>query len=186
MTAILSYTGDNDTFILNNIWANLDCKVITIGKDNVTRKDIDKAISEETDTLILAGHGSPDGLYGYGYGLGCKDFDTDYAVDEDNKDLIKAKNLICIWCYAADFGKQQNLKGFFSGMFISNGIEALLFNIIAQSEKIWQLERNFCDNLNELIRTNVPMDQWIGKLKEKSDHNDPVDIFNMDNLRYFD
>lgn len=52
MTAILSYTGDNDTFILNNIWANLDCKVITIGKDNVTRKDIDKAISEETDTLI--------------------------------------------------------------------------------------------------------------------------------------
>ena len=62
MTAILSYTGDNDTLILNNIWANLDCKVITIGKDNVTRKDIHKAISEETDTLILAGHGSPDGL----------------------------------------------------------------------------------------------------------------------------
>ena len=54
MTAILSYTGDNDTLILNNIWANLDCKVITIGKDNVTRKDIHKAISEETDTLILA------------------------------------------------------------------------------------------------------------------------------------
>lgn len=186
MTAILSYTGDNDTFILNNIWANLDCKVITIGKDNVTRKDIDKAISEETDTLILAGHGSPDGLFGYGYGLGCSNFDTFYVVDGDNKHLIKAKNLICIWCYAADFGKQQNLKGFFSGMFISNSIEASLFNIIAQSEKIWQLERNFCDNLNELIRTNVPMDQWIGRLKEMSDHNDPVDIFNMENLCYFD
>ena len=71
-------------------------------------------------------------------------------------------------------------------MFISNGIEALLFEIVAQDKKIWQLERNFCDNLNELIRTNVPMDQWIGRLKEKSDHNNPVDIFNMENLRYFD
>ena len=107
--------------------------------------------------LDFSCHGSPDGLYGYG--LGCKDFDNDYAVDEDNKDSIKAKNLICIWCYAADFGKLQNLKGFFSGMFISNSIEALLFEIVAQDKKIWQLERNFCDNLNELIRTNVPMDQ---------------------------
>ncbi len=27
MTAILSYTGDDDTLVLSNIWANLNCNV---------------------------------------------------------------------------------------------------------------------------------------------------------------
>ena len=61
MTAILSYSGDNDTAILNKIWDGLDCRVVVVGKDYVTRKDIDEIISEESDTLILAGHGSSFG-----------------------------------------------------------------------------------------------------------------------------
>ena len=180
MTAILSYSGDNDTAILNKIWDGLDCRVVVVGKDYVTRKDIDEIISEESDTLILAGHGSSFGLFGTG------DFDEFCIVDQKSVPLIKAKRLICVWCHAAQFGESQGLKGFFSGMFISNQDEASLYNIVAKDDVIWQLEKNFCNNLNELIRNDVSMNQWIGILKEHSDHNDPVDIFNMEGLRYFE
>jgi hypothetical protein len=50
-------------------------------------------------------------LYDLRYGL---------ILDDGDAELLKNRpNLIGIWCYASSYAAKHNLKGFFSGMFIS-------------------------------------------------------------------
>ncbi len=58
------------------------------------------------------GHGSPKGLFGI-------NFNRSYVIDEDTVDSLQYKKCIFIWCHADQFVKEHNLKGFHSGMFIS-------------------------------------------------------------------
>ena len=68
------------------------------------------------DQVIMLGHGSPQGLFGDRGGM---------IVNESNVESLRRKtDSIFIWCHASTFVKQHNLKGFATGMFISEDIEA--------------------------------------------------------------
>lgn len=181
MTAILSNSGDNDTLVLRNIWDKIpDVKVLEVGK-GITRADVDEAIKNEEDTLILAGHGYPAGLFGTG------DFDDVCIVDSKNCPLIKAKRVIGIWCHASSFAKSMGLKGFFSGMFISNSGEASFCASTTEysDEDIWKYETDFCLELQKLITSKTPMKKWPQAIIKKSDMTNPIIKYNMSRLRYF-
>ena len=64
MTVIYSNYLDDDCRILQSIWSGFDnVKIIEITPSSVDWEDnVDKAISEETDILIMCGHGTPYGL----------------------------------------------------------------------------------------------------------------------------
>lgn len=182
MTAILSNCGDNDTAVLRNIWNKIpDIQVIEVGK-GVKRSDIDEALKKEEDLLILAGHGYPAGLFGAG------DFDDNCIIDSKNSSLIKAKKVIGIWCHASSFAKSMGLKGFFSGMFISNKTEASFYlgGSEYENEEIWKYETDFCLELQKLIMGKTPMKKWPQAIIKKSDMTNPIIKYNMSRLRYFD
>ena len=53
-----------------------------------------------------------------------------YIIDHHCKNVLKRSNQnIYLWCYANRFIKNNNLKGIFTGMFISDLQEAKQYNI---------------------------------------------------------
>ena len=79
-----------------------------------------KKLIRSHDVIIMMGHGTEEGLIGFGRTYIGSDF-----VDE-----LRKKFCICIWCYASDFAKKYKLKTMFStGMFISEMEEAYLMGL---------------------------------------------------------
>lgn len=67
ITVIFSDLGDVDCASIPNLWAGIpDVNVLRLTMDSpYTREDVHDAIRNESDTLIMAGHGTPAGLLGY-------------------------------------------------------------------------------------------------------------------------
>ena len=184
MTVIHSDYGDSDTKVLRAIWEGLEgAQVITITDLAIpnTRDNIRHALETEEDTLILTGHGSPSGLL-------ARDTSSflsiSYAFTKDDIPLVKAKNIIGVWCYASDFSKNNSLRGFYSSMFISSAIEAGLMGIHGVSEdEIKSSEILFCRRVNALLKDNVPLNEWTDKLRAFHLTNS-VEEFNYSKLYY--
>ena len=99
--------------------------------------------------------------------------------------FVKAKRVIGIWCYASSFAKSVNLNGFFSSMFISNPVEALINNCTkSNGEIITREEILFGKRLNKLIASDTPMSEWKDKLIEQADISIDVVKFNYRGLTY--
>ena len=141
-------------------------------------EEVDEAIESEEDTLIVCGHGSEEGCFSPHF---------DYTVSSLNKDKIKAKRFIGIWCNASTFAKKNNILGFFSSMFISNTDEADFMGIEdVEEERIKESERKFVKTLNSLLRNNVPMEKWKEFFNSIMDTTNKVEVFNFTSLEYFE
>ena len=181
-TVIFSNMGDTDTAVLKYIWMGMPkVKVVEITKSTVNAKAlVNEAIEQEHDTLIMCGHGTPQGLLNPSFKGGT------YLIDRTNKDLIRCNRIIAVWCHAKDFAETYGVKGFWSSMFISNSGEASMNGIKTVSDQsITEQEILFCIRLNELIRNYEPMKTWVDTLREQADYTNPVVKFNYDGLRYY-
>ena len=148
---------------------------------NPTREELEKVLAENpTETFMCLGHGSPRGL-----------FSADmhgFLLDKDNVHLLKDRNVIGIWCYASDFARIHNLRGFFTYMFISNAQEVFSHRFGTQTDEfVFEQNQHFASKVNELIRNETPMKDWVEILYESADRID-IDFvkFNYSNLSYFD
>jgi hypothetical protein len=80
-----------------------------------------RTLIEVHEKIIMLGHGTPWGLLSVGQfpKVG------NYVIDWSMVDLLSTKtDSIYIWCHADQFVKNNQLMGFFSGMFISEFGEA--------------------------------------------------------------
>ena len=79
------------------------------------------SLIREHDRVMMMGHGSPGGLFSIGKFKNC----GAYIIDQGMVPLLKQKdNSVFIWCNADKFVEVFGLKGFYSGMFISEVGEA--------------------------------------------------------------
>ena len=198
MTVIYSNFHDSDTYLLRGIWEGLDARVIELRLDDryseerghlddptipydSSRKEIEeinRAIESEEDTLIVCGHGTEDG---------CLSPHFDYTLSSSNKDMIRAKRFIGIWCNASTFAKKNNVPGFFSSMFISNTDEAGYMGIDnVDEERIKESERKFVNTLNSLLRNNIPMEKWKEAFTCIVEATNEVEVFNFTSLGYME
>lgn len=198
MTVIYSNFHDSDTYLLRGIWEGLDAKIIELTLDErylnrsesyewfqlsidfskEENKEIDEAIESEEDTLIVCGHGSEEGCFSPTF---------NYTLSSSNKDKIKAKRFIGIWCNASTFAKKNNIPGFFSSMFISNAVEADYMGMgNVGEERIKKSERKFVNTLNSLLRNNIPVEKWKEAFISIIDTTNEVEVFNFTSLEYFE
>jgi hypothetical protein len=102
---------------------------------------------DEHDQVIMLGHGTPGGLLnvsGFRAGL--------YIVDSLVADsLIRKDNSIFIWCNADQFVHRYNLKGMYSGMFISEVAEASYFKILTDQDTVDRSNDTFAHLLGERL-----------------------------------
>lgn len=164
-----------DTKDLSLVYDGLDALIMYNPKRHKVREMLAYG---KFDTVIMMGHGTPAGLFN-------KSWD-DYLIDESFADLLKEKKCIGIWCYASDFARKNDLKGFFTSMFISNSYEALSCGIDADDDEIQELTRKFCTDVNTLIKDVVPIDEWIEKLEANADMKNPIVKYNYEAMEYFD
>ena len=178
-TVIYSNADDVDTLLLKLIWKDIeDVKLIEINRFSKNYEDlVDNAIKSEKDTIIFCGHGTTNGLLFPDF------YKEEYILHKNNVELINAKRVICIWCYASDFCKNNNIQNCFAtSMFISNFDEAIenciydvkLSVINSDTEK-------FCKDLNYLIK-NCNLSYFVDYIKSKMNKFDNVDKFNRSNV----
>ena len=147
---------------------------------NPTREELEKVLAENpAETFMCLGHGSPRGL-----------FSADmhgFLLDRDNVHLLKDRDVIGIWCYASDFARQNNLRGFFTYMFISNAQECSYHRCgNYYNEVVYEQNRIFAEKVRGLIAENKPMEEWVDYLYESCDSSLDFVDFNYSNLAYFD
>ena len=108
-----------------------------------------------------------------------------YLVDVTNAPSIRARRVVGVWCYAASFAESAGLRGFFTGMFVSNPMEAAIVGCPGRDSAatITEQEVLFCRRVNELLRADVPLEDWIPRLNAQADRSIGVVRYNYDRLR---
>ena len=122
MKTLVIHPQDSSTDFLIPIYMNLksfpDFDDVTIVRGGMSKSEVDKLITEH-DRIMMMGHGSPGGLFSVGQ------FESQgFIINHTTVPLLENKECIFIWCNADRFVEANNLKGLYSGMFISEVSEA--------------------------------------------------------------
>jgi hypothetical protein len=120
MKTLIIHPKDRTTNFLKPIYENIpNATILTEG----LKSDVIELIKEH-DRIIMMGHGSPWGLFGVGRFREGQYYPS-YVIDNEIVHaLIPKKQNVFIWCNADKFVNRHALKGFYSGMFISEVGEA--------------------------------------------------------------
>ena len=109
------------------------------------------------DRIMMMGHGTPMGLLSVGRFPGAETYIVDYTAVP----LLKEKsNNLYIWCNADCYVNKFDLEGFYSGMFVSEVLEARLMGLsgIDQShvdQSNWGFSQIVSKHINESVVTGV-------------------------------
>lgn len=119
------------------------------------------------------GHGSESGLYGF----------SRFVIDSNFVYLLREKECVYIWCKADEFVKKYDLKGFCTGMIISDIEESYLYCLVTNYDRI--SESN--NLLAEAFRVSIDSDNIIEMLKDVYVDKDGINSvigFNQENFFY--
>jgi hypothetical protein len=123
MKTLVIHPQDSSTDFLIPIYMNLksfpDFDDVTIIRGGMTKDEVNEQIKQH-DRIMMMGHGSPSGLFSVGKFQGS----FGLIIDQTTVPLLQEKECIFIWCNADKFVEAHNLKGLYSGMFISEVMEA--------------------------------------------------------------
>ena len=122
MKTLVIHPKDSSTDFLTPIYMNLksfpDFDDVTIIRGGMSKDEVDEQIKQH-DRIMMMGHGSPGGLFSVGQ------FESQgFIINYTTVPLLQDKECIFIWCNADRFVEANNLKGLYSGMFISEVSEA--------------------------------------------------------------
>lgn len=167
MKTLVIHPQDPSTDFLIHIYEHIECDVLS--DPDMTELSVYLELWKY-DRIICLGHGCPSGLLN-SWG--------DLVVNEFHVDSLQDKELICIWCNADKFMDNHNLRGLYSGMFISEVEEAMWFNVKCTQEQVTDSNYKFAIDLGYLIEDP----DRITKLKESYvlPGND-VAVFNNERL----
>lgn len=119
MKTLVIHPEDRSTDFLKHVYAPLKEYTLIRSGD---RKRVHAEIKNH-DRIFMLGHGSQLGL------LSVRQFEGIYVVDAQTVPLLRGKECVFIWCNADVFVNNHRLKGFFSGMFVSELVEAYMMGI---------------------------------------------------------
>ena len=151
-TLILHPEDYPSTTFLKNIYANLKDKTVITG--GITKAVLRNHILS-VDRILCLGHGSSSGLFSSGQ------FPDYYIIDDSMADCLRTKTSnIFIWCNADQYVHRNGLTGFYTGMFLSQIDEALMYDF------------PYTDDLEQVIdESNVGFSSIVGR------HiNEPLDV----------
>lgn len=159
MKILFIHPEDNSTKFLSQIYENVSDKTVLVG--GYEKEEIFELIKQH-DRIVMMGHGSPDGLFSVGK------FKTKlgFVIEKTFRDVLQNKDNVYIWCYASDFVKNNNLKGFSTGMFISELYEAKYCSVYNSThKKVDESNKVFTDLVTNTI--TLPSNQMFEEIREK-------------------
>lgn len=150
MKTLIIHPDDRSTDFLRSIYLCLHNK--TVITKNITREKLHKLIQSH-DQIMMMGHGSPGGLFNkarVGDGL--------YTIGMEEVPYLRGKKLVAVWCNADQFIEHHHLNALYTGMFVSEVSEALMFDIIVDQKTVNESNDAFARLLGKQLRL-APEDQ---------------------------
>lgn len=171
---IVVHPEDPSTKMLSLIYEGL--ADVTIFNSWQQRKELLNVIeaTPKEEPIFLLGHGSSSGLLDKRFGF--------IIRDEDAYLLKNRPNLVGIWCYASDFAYAHGLNGFFSGMFISEEVEALENNVKADMKEIDENTWDFARRFGDLLRGGTSLENIAQDLMDLRYRKSELTWFNYSRL----
>ena len=170
--------GSHDAAILSRIYEGLDGITLSY---NQPKKDIRRLLySTGKEPVMLLGHGTPRGL------LNIKQ--DGFSVGPDCAHWLRGRDVIGIFCFAAEYADRYGLRGFFTSMYISNMTEAIMEQEDqgATDEIIAYQDGLFCDRVRKLLVDKTPLSEWPEILQSQADWSLPFVRFNYEAMCYFE
>ena len=172
MKTLVIHPKDSSTDFLKPIYEDIEATVVTkhLGT-NRTRKLI-----KEHDRIFMLGHGTEEGLISE---LGLA------AIDSSLVQILREKELVGIWCNADVFFKKYKLKGFYTGMIVSEWLEALMYNIHQITYKdVDESNKLFTESVKKHINSEYMVEDIQNYYQSKNTNDNPIIEFNSKNLYY--
>lgn len=169
MKTLIIHPEDSSTDFLKNIYLDLD---FTIVNDiNFSKGKLRKLIQSH-DRIVMMGHGSDKGLFAK----------NRFIIDGSYVQFLKNKDCLFIWCNSNIFVEKHKLSGFYTGMIVSEPIEANLYNLNYEQLPIDESNYKFSQCLKESILLSTTdiyyymIDNYI------TTNNNEIVNFNKNNL----
>lgn len=145
MKTLVIHPKDPSTDFLSVIYKGKDWTVIN--SPQVSSRILKDAIKAH-DRIIMLGHGTQDGLIAF---TNREKFHYRYLIDSNWVQMLRQKDTVCIWCNADKFVEKYELKGFYTGMIISEYEEALMYSVSCMYVDIDVSNRAFAESIKEAI-----------------------------------
>lgn len=118
MKTLIVHPSDDSTSFLDIVYKDIPNQTLITG--GISKSEL-QMLMREHDRIMMMGHGSPGGLFSVGQFINS----PGYIIDQSMVPILKQKeDCVYIWCNADKFVDTFKLKGFYSGMFISEVGEA--------------------------------------------------------------
>lgn len=166
MKTLVIHPTDRTTDFLKPIYEGRGWTVINKHAKQMNRDEFIDELKAH-DRIIMMGHGFPGGLF------------MSY-IDPSVAPILREKDCVCIWCNADQFVNKYGLKGFYTGMFISEVGEANWFKIHTDQDAIDHSNNLF----TELVVEHIDKENPQPAIKEAYVGDCPVIQFNNDRLYY--
>ena len=182
MKRLILHPEDRSTDFLKPIYSQLENTTVITG--GLRRQSEIHELIQSHDQVIMLGHGFSEGLSSARqFGL------NPFIIDARSvKYLSKKESNIFIWCYASDFVSTYKLKGYCSGMFISEELEALYHNVEATEDQINLSNEVFSAALGEALLQGYSMQETFEYVYSKYEaiaEGNLVVKYNLERLRWF-
>jgi len=112
----------------------------TVLEDSVSNSELKNQIKNH-DRIVMLGHGTGYGLLGW----------NKFVIDSTLVYLLREKVLFAVWCNCDIFFKRYDLKGFFTGMIISELQEAYMCDVESTEEEVEEYNWLFAEALQKSI-----------------------------------
>lgn len=148
---VIHIISTEDTNDFSGIYDGLDATILI----NPTASECRRAIIDETERIVLIGHGTECGLLNQRL--------DGYIIDSRMVQFLRGIDVIGIWCNASNFADRYDLTGFFTSMFISNTrelIECGFQTFDNCEEEIRRQNLIFAERINQLLTANTPSVDW--------------------------
>jgi len=179
MKTLIIHPEDPSTSFLDIVYKDIPNKTVITG--GCTKGDVQQLIREH-DRVMMMGHGTPGGLFSVGQFQNS----NGYIIDYNTAHILNLKdNSVFIWCNADKYVETFGLKGFYSGMFISEVEEADYCGIPGtDQELIDESNFGFCNIIAKYINEdkNIIHENVLKEYGQIAVEN-PVALYN--NLRLY-
>jgi hypothetical protein len=174
MSTLVIHPKDASTDFLIPIYA--DIKEATVLRGGHTKDEV-RDLIEKHDRVIMLGHGAPGGLFSVGqfdgYGM---------IIDQTMVEALSMKkDNIYIWCNADQFVQKHNLKGFYTGMFISEYSEADYCRVSARKGEVERSNDLFAQIVGRNVNESVDV-IWRRAKRVYQLENNQVAVYNNNRL----
>ena len=179
MKTLVIHPQDESTWFLDRVYSNIEDLTLITG--DVSKDEIREFVESHDRIMMMMVHGSPRGLFSVG------SFRTNngYIIDESFVDLLREKkDSVFIWCNADQFVDYHGLKGFYTGMFISEVGEAMYCGLPKTKQpEVDESNYSFVDIMGECINleTKLIHDVVTTRYGHLIEHN-PVAEYNHKRL----